>query len=381
MRAHSEMKTIAIVYRFLPQYRVEFYEKLRAMLATEGIDLRLIYGDGDAKDREKGDLVDLDWGIKVENRIWPVGSRKIYWQPVFKHLEGAELIIVEQASRLLINYLLLARQQMGGPKIAFWGHGKNFQATDENRLAEWLKQRYSRFPHWWFAYNHRSARVLDEFGYPPEQITIVENAIDTSRLRQWMDSVSEDEKADIRIKLGLQGNNLGIFVGGLYPEKRLRFLVGAAEKVREVIKDFELLIVGDGVDRSVAEQAAERHSWVHYRGPVFGREKAVYLSISRVFLMPGLVGLAVLDAFTAGLPLVTTDIDFHSPEIDYLRHNENGVLSLDDARAYSDEVIRVINDDGLYARLRSGAIEGSRRYTIGNMVERFGGGIKAALSV
>jgi L-malate glycosyltransferase len=35
-------------------------------------------------------------------------------------------------------------------------------------------------------------------------------------------------------------------------------------------------------------------------------------------LMPGLVGLAVLDAFADGIPRVTTVIEYHSPEIEYL---------------------------------------------------------------
>jgi hypothetical protein len=36
------MKKVAIFYRFLPQYRVDFYNKLYDDLAKEGVELSLI---------------------------------------------------------------------------------------------------------------------------------------------------------------------------------------------------------------------------------------------------------------------------------------------------------------------------------------------------
>jgi hypothetical protein len=45
------------------------------------------------------------------------------WQPVLSATRKADLVIVDQASRLLVNYVLLARQRFGGPSIALWGMG------------------------------------------------------------------------------------------------------------------------------------------------------------------------------------------------------------------------------------------------------------------
>lgn len=373
------MKTVAIIYRFLPQYRVEFYEQLRDILASNEIELKLLYGQGDEEDRKKGDLVDLPWGIKVPNKIIRIGSHNVYWQPAFKHVKDVDLIIVEQASRLLINYLLLARQTMGGTKIAFWGHGKNFQATEKNRLAEWLKKYYSKMPHWWFAYNDRSARVLSDLGYPADRVTVVDNAIDTHKLRHWIKEISEDEKDATRMDLGISGKNVGVFVGGLYPEKRLEFLISSAENIREEVPDFELLIAGDGVDRKIAESASKKHSWIRYIGPRFGRDKAVVLSLGKLFLMPGLVGLAVLDAFSSGLPVLTTDVDYHSPEIDYLKNGKNGFVCEDDVRDYSNTVISILSEQKAFDKIRNGAIRSGDRYTIENMAAKFAQGIISAL--
>ena len=42
---------------------------------------------------------------------------------------------------------------------------------------------------------------------------------------------------------------------------------------------------------------------------------APYLYVSKLLLMPGLVGLSVMDSFVGTCPLVTTDVAVHSPEI------------------------------------------------------------------
>ena len=42
------------------------------------------------------------------------------------------------------------------------------------------------------------------------------------------------------------------------------------------------------------------------------------LSRANLMLIPGLVGLAVVDSFAAQCPVVTTDFRGHSPEFEYI---------------------------------------------------------------
>ena len=115
--------------------------------------------------------------------------------------------------------------------------------------------------------------------------------------------------------------------------------------MREAVPDFHLLIIGAGPDAGIAEAAAAELPWVHYAGPKFGAEKTALASLGRVFLMPGLVGLGVLDSFAYGTPMVTTDIPYHSPEIEYLRHGENGLIVADDVRTYAEAVTELLTDE------------------------------------
>ena len=64
-------------------------------------------------------------------------------------------------------------------------------------------------------------------------------------------------------------------------------------------------------------------NWVHWVGPKFGREKTDLMAISDVFLLPGRVGLAILDAFA----VLTTRLDIHCPEIEYLEEDRNVLVT------------------------------------------------------
>ncbi len=365
------------------QYRKPFYECLRDLLSAHGIDLVLIYGRPYGVEDRRYDTVDVEWGHFVDQRPIPVAGRRLTWQPCMKHLQDAELIIVEQATRLLLNYLLFARHLLGGPRLAFWGHGRNFQPNNVSAPSEAVKRFLSRRVHWWFPYNELSAQVVRDLGFPDNRITVVQNAIDMRALEQARAALHPGEVDALRASLGMLGRHVGIYCGALYPDKRMPFVIEAADAVRARVPDFELLVLGDGVDRHVVTEAEEARDWMTYVGPKFGEDRVPYFALARVFMLPAQVGLAVLDSFGMGVPLVAQDGGRHSPEIDYLDHGVNGMITAasGDVNAYVEMVAAVLTDDVLHERLVAGCHAASRRYSIEEMAERFAGGIVRALAV
>lgn len=375
------MLKVAIIYKTIPQYRRDFFNQLQKSLNEEKIKLLLIYGQPSQRDGLKNDTIDLDWALKVPSRIWEVNRYELYWQPVLPYLKDVDLVIVEQASKLLVNYALLMQNWLGLRKLAFWGHGKNFQETSANRFAEWVKRQVSTHVHWWFAYNDMSARVVREMGYPSERITIVQNAVDTHFLAKTYQNLTRAQINQIRRELGLRGENICIYAGGMYPEKRLPFLLESLQLIRRQVPDFEMIFIGGGIDAGIIQQAASQYSWIHFVGPKFNEEKVPYYALSKLFLMPGLIGLGILDTFTLETPLVTTRTPLHSPEIEYLENGVNGVM-VDDAtnsKLYADAVTRLLNDKTARQKLVTGCRKASQLYTVENMVERFTQGILKAL--
>lgn len=243
-----------------------------------------------------------------------------------------------------------------------------------------VKARVSRLPHWWFAYTSDTAALVAATGYPADRITVVDNAIETEALVQLAETITNREILEFREAHGIRSRNVALFVGGMYPEKRLRFLIGAARNIRLAVPDFELILVGAGPSQEVAREAASSLPWVHYTGPLFGREKATAFATAKTLLMPGLVGLAVLDSFAFSRPIVTTNIDYHSPEISYVVDRENGLITEDDIASYAAVVGQLFRDPALESRLRDGCHRSAKRYTLHNMVDRFSYGVQMALA-
>jgi glycosyltransferase involved in cell wall biosynthesis len=166
----------------------------------------------------------------------------------------------------------------------------------------------------------------------------------------------------------------------MYPAKRLDFLLEAALRIRDRVPDFELVLIGSGPTAHLAASAAARHPWIRYLGPLTGSRRAEWFRRCRAQLMPGLVGLTIVDSFAAGTPLITTDMRGHSPEIDYLVHGFNGLISGNSIDAYVDTVVSLLNSPEAQRRLAEGCRASARTYTIDNMIERFASGIVQSLT-
>jgi glycosyltransferase involved in cell wall biosynthesis len=377
----SAKPRVCFVTLILTHYRVQFHERVHAMLAADGIDYRLIYGapSGDAATRS--DTVDLAWATRVDARPIRVFGRDLHWQPVTGQTSDADLVIASQENKLLVNYWFQFRQVTGRGRFAFWGHGRNLQSRNPEGLSERVKRRLALRAHWWFAYTPGTGRFLERLGFPADRITVFNNAVDTTTLIAERDSVSPAEIETFRRDYDLGGGPIGLYIGGMYEDKRLDYLVEAACLIRERLPSFRLVMVGAGPQATIARAAAGRHPFVRYLGPRFGREKALCAAASSVFMLPAAVGLAVLDSFAYGLPMVTLAGQGHGPEIEYLEGDRNGLVLPRNAtpRDYADAVTGLLADPDLHGRLVDGARTSAQSYSIETMAARFCDGVKAAL--
>ena len=372
---------VVIFYKSIPQYRRRFFELLRERLAADGIGLELIYGQPTVEDAAKGDSIDLPWAVEAGSRSLRLAGRELVWQKGLTRLRPADLVVVEQASKLLLNYVLFAAHRAGLVHLAFWGHGRSTRLRPLTDPGERAKRYMSRRVWWWWAYNERSAAYVRSLGYPDERITRVQNSIDTLSLVAAATAVDPRELADLRERLGLRGDNVCVFVGGMYEDKRLPFLIAACELIRQELPDFEMIFVGDGPQSGIVAEAADRHGWIRYVGPRFDEERIAYMLLARLALMPGGVGLGVLDSFALRVPLVTTAIPSHGPEIEYLRDGVNGlvVAGASCPSDYAAAVVATLRDPELRERLRRGCEQSSVHYTVEAMVDNFADGVRRAL--
>ena len=374
--------TVSIVAKSLPHYRIPFFDALRVRLAAENCRLRLLYGQPSGLEALRHDTGHVSWGEPIQNRILRLGGRELLWQGCLRSVWSSDLVVVEQASKLLLNYVLIAAQPGGGPRVALWGHGQNFQHTSASRVGEWIKRRVSRHPHWWFAYTEGSATMVRALGFPPERISVVQNAIDTVSLQEVRGGITAAELSALRSSLGIRGRHVAMFIGGLYPGKRLDYLIAAAKAARALVPDFELLILGAGSADAVVRRAAGEASWIHYVGPHFNQAKVPFFALASVLLLPAIAGLTVLDSFALEVPILSVAGEEHPPEFEYLQNGVNAIIvpAGSSADAYGRRIADVIGDEELLARLRLGCRSSARVYTLGTMVDRFSEGVLRALA-
>jgi|ERR1017187_6320361 glycosyltransferase involved in cell wall biosynthesis len=372
------MKKITIIQERLPQYRKAFFNLLKGELIKHNIELALIYGKAAYSETLKEDEVDLEWAIKISNRHIRLGKNEFIWQPCMKHLTNSNMIIVEQANKLILNYFLIFFRKLIKPKICFWGHGTNLKMSN----SDW-KNKFRFFflkkCDWWFGYTEGVKDFLIKRNYPERRITVVQNAIETYHLRKVYSEINKSELDELKNQLGIFSDKVGIFCGAMYKEKRIDFILQTCYRIKREIPDFQMIFIGSGNDSYIVSEASRIYNWIHYVGPKFGYDRVGYFKISLIQLMPGAVGLGILDSFALETPIITTNQYYHGPEIEYLENEKNGIITKNNVEDYSKVIIDFLLNRK-YMEMIGYCKQSAEKYTIEAMVANFKNGILDCLN-
>jgi glycosyltransferase involved in cell wall biosynthesis len=373
-------KAVICQYRLL-HYRIGLFERLRAVCASRGIELYVVHGQASRREALKKDEGFLPWAHKVENWFWEVGSRDLVWQRIpSAELRDADLVVVMQENRILSNYPLLLSQLWSPRQVAYWGHGVNFQSDAPTGLREKWKHLLLKRVSWWFAYTQISVDILRRAGFPQERVTCLDNAIDNVSFARDLASVSDEDIQKIREEIDAPiGAPVGLFCGSLYPEKRLDYMIAAADQIHAALPGFRLVVVGDGPSAGVICAAAASRPWLKWAGVCKSLEKAAWFRIADILINPGLVGLHILDSFCSGTPIVTTAEARHAPEIAYLRDGVNGLIVSGKPEQYANAIISLFGNRSRLESVKRAALQDAQRYTLDNMVNRFADGIERCI--
>ena len=367
---------IWILQEQLPKYRVPFFEQLRRDLDGQGLALVLTHAPAASASLIPGRL---PWACPAPfQRCGP-----LVWQRVLSRARTASLIITPQESKYVFVPLLLFLRRWGGWKFAFWGHGKNFQARNPASLSERWKKFLSRRADWWFAYNDLSAGVVRDLGFPAGRITTVMNSVDTATLTRLRATVTPSRVQGLKEAHGIRSENVVIYTGGLYPGKRIPFLLEACRLARRNVPDLTLLVIGLGPEAGDVERAAQTEPWIRYLGPMHDAEKAPFWAMSKLLLMPGGVGVVAVDSFALEVPMVTTACPhLHGPEIDYLQDGRNARVVADwgNPAAYAQTMVTLLQDEAARRSLVQGCRQSAADFSVEKMSRRFCDGVIRCLA-
>lgn len=123
------MKRVLIIEAQIKRYRKPFYERLYAALREEGVHLGVVYCAPAPSEAQKQDNCELprEYGVKV--RAFWFARGHLLFQPALREALAADLVVIEQANKFILNHLLLILSFCQLKKVAFWGLGKTCRRT------------------------------------------------------------------------------------------------------------------------------------------------------------------------------------------------------------------------------------------------------------
>jgi glycosyltransferase-like protein len=215
---------------------------------------------------------------------------------------------------------------------------------------------------------HWRRLLQKQYGVKPD---VIHNGVDAGRFRTTDSSLA----GQLRQRAGAADRPLILSVGGIEPRKGSDTLVRALAALRESGRDPVLAVVGghsfqdyrayaDRVLAMIPELGLRPGRDVIQLGTVPDAELPAWYAAADVLAFPSTKegwGLAVLEAMSAGLPVVTSDLPVF---LEYLRPGRDAlVVPVGDAAALARALAAVLDDPALAARLRAAGLALSRRFT------------------
>lgn len=150
---------------------------------------------------------------------------------------------------------------------------------------------------------------------------------------------------------------LVVAVGRLMPPKRFDELIRVVAAVRADCPDVELVVAGEGFERSRLEElvaSLDAQDWVRLPGRVSHDELVGLYQRAWVVMATSMAegwGMTLTEAAACGTPAVATRIAGHRDAVD---EGVSGLLG-DDSRELVEQVRSILTDDELRQRLSEGA--------------------------
>ncbi|OYT40916.1 MAG: hypothetical protein B6U86_03395 [Candidatus Altiarchaeales archaeon ex4484_43] len=148
-----------------------------------------------------------------------------------------------------------------------------------------------------------------------KKIEVIPNGVDVAKFDEVI-----TEKTD-KFKI--------LYVGRLHPQKGLKYLIKAAEKVIEKNPGVEFHLIGSGpLEQELRSEVRETglSRYFRFRGKIFNNQLIKEYKSSRLFVLPSIYEgqpLTLLEAWAAKLPVVATDVGGNK---DFIREGVNGYL-------------------------------------------------------
>ena len=363
---------------FIPAYRERFFELLNKRSAHDYV---IIHGDPPTGCGH----ISLDGpfafpNIRARNREIRLGSRTIIYEPVVRHVLSGnyDAVVAGHEIKFVAAMLLFLLFKLSRKPALLWGHG--FHRPDASPLARRTSHVLARMADGYLVYTSGGAVRLRQAGVANDRVTVVRNTIDIDEQVNCYEQLLSADLDTVKAELGLRwGAHALLFVGRLTRRKRVDQVIDLVRRLNDDLgKEVDLLIVGDGPLRAELESRAAGLSYVHFKGEC--TDVARFMRASVATVIPSAVGLAVNHSFAHCVPMITRSGLLHGPEIEYLRHGENGLVVEGDFDNFVAAVAEYLKDPAMQKRLSAGALAARETLGLDYTVRQFDLGVSSTIA-
>lgn len=336
-------KPVILFQRVLPSYRVPMFRYL-----YNELNVLVCQSKPPRFGKITSNLEKVDYPTMCVGRFYFMKKETAVIQNVFKPLiKYRPEVVISPASLLYATtWLLLLMRPFFKYKLILWGHGiKNTDSETpfkgiRGKLTNWLFNRADAM----LLYSKKRKLLLEKVISTPVFVAV--NTLDTRSFSVILNNLKKTGREKIKRDVGFNTSFNIIYIGRLHPAKRVDLLLESFNLLPKHL-DVTLHIVGDGPEKELIKQFQEENDNIKTYGSVYNdKETAKFLFSSDIMVIPGDVGLGIIHAFSFGVPLITCKQSnrgpVHGPEIEFFKHNENGLYCESNPQSISDALVELL---------------------------------------
>jgi glycosyltransferase involved in cell wall biosynthesis len=362
---------LGLEQRVFPEYRKPFFELL-ARQCKQGFCLFAGKAQRDESILEGTGLNKTEF-VQANNRYVIRGKSYFFRQEnflVWLDTWNPQILIVEANPRHLgLNRGIEWMREHGG-KVIGWGLGTGGNGSVLSFFRKGFRRSFIQSFDVLISYSQKGKTEYLEAGFPAERVFLAANAV--SPRPSWsMPSRAKD--------FG-QHKPVVLFVGRLLERKSVDRLIHACAKIPGKDQP-ELVIVGDGPTRTKLETLATQvYPASQFTGDLRGKELADAYKKADLFVLPGTGGLAIQQAMSYGLPVITGIGD--GTQTDLVRAENGWQLNTDTVEELTEVLTSAVDDPGKLRKMGEVSFEiVKNEVNLEAMVDTFAKAIEFAMNL
>ncbi|MCW4034432.1 MAG: glycosyltransferase family 4 protein, partial [Candidatus Bathyarchaeota archaeon] len=196
--------------------------------------------------------------------------------------------------------------------------------------------------------NYSAQKIVELYEVEETKIRVVPNGVNIERFKPNQDC------SNAKQLIGVNDEQVVLFVGNLIPRKGLHFLIEATKQVIKENKNTKFVVVGNGpLENSLASYAKElgvSDRFVFHKN-VDDKTLPMVYNLADVFVMPSIQegqGISMLEAQATAKPVVAFNVTAVNEAV---KNNETGLLVKPDSTELAQAVLKLLSDKQLREKM------------------------------